>query len=161
MTKRNKITIGVLSILTAIVTFFIWNNSYASIEESSAVSSGITEIVCETLGISEEEDIENAHIFIRKSAHFIEFCILGMLYMSICTLITGKSISTLIFFPISSVLLTAVIDEYIQSFTGRGSQVQDVLLDFCGAIVGIFLICLINTLKETYHEKHKLSRDGV
>ncbi|MBQ7339146.1 MAG: VanZ family protein, partial [Clostridia bacterium] len=39
-------------------------------------------------------------------------------------------------------LLTAVTDEYIQSFTGRTSSVSDVLLDFSGALCGLGLTAL-------------------
>ena len=156
MTRKNKILIIILSLLTIFMTAFIWSNSVANSEESSEVSEGITEVVCEVLGVDKEEDIETTHIVVRKAAHFIEFCVLGILYMCICTLITGKALSSLVFFPISSVLFTAVIDEYIQSFSvGRGSKVQDVLLDFSGAITGIALVCLINTIMELYRQKHK------
>ena len=110
LSKKNKISIIVLSLLTVLMTAFIWSNSVATSEESSDVSEGITEIVCEVLGVEEEGDMEIAHVIVRKAAHFIEFCILGILYMCICTLISGKSLSSLVFFPISSVLFTAVID---------------------------------------------------
>ncbi len=155
MTKKNKILIIVLSILTAIMTAFIWNNSTVSAEGSGNLSKSVTEVVCEILGDSAKENFDLIHYVVRKTAHFTEFCILGTLYMIICTLISGKALSSLVFFPISSVLFSAVIDEYIQSFTGRGSSVKDVMLDFCGAIFGIAVVCLTNTLREIYIKNHK------
>jgi len=43
-------------------------------------------------------------------------------------------------------LLAAVTDEFIQSFTGRGSSVRDVVLDFCGALTGMLLTFLLAEL---------------
>ena len=40
----------------------------------------------------------------------------------------------------------AVIDEIIQIFLNRGSQVSDVLLDFTGAVTGINFVLLIRWL---------------
>ena len=37
-------------------------------------------------------------------------------------------------------------DEFIQSFTGRGSSVRDVVLDFCGALTGMLLTFLLAEL---------------
>jgi hypothetical protein len=34
-------------------------------------------------------------------------------------------------------LLCGVLDEFLQSFTGRGTSVRDVMLDFGGALIGI------------------------
>ena len=36
-------------------------------------------------------------------------------------------------------MLVAVLDEYIQSFTGRGSTVSDILLDLVGITIGFLL----------------------
>ena len=47
---------------------------------------------------------------------------------------TGDSLRSL---PVLTVLLVAVLDEYIQHFTGRGSAVTDVILDFSGGLFGL------------------------
>lgn len=53
----------------------------------------------------------------------------------------------------------AAIDETIQIFTGRGSQLQDVWLDFAGFSVGLLAVLLVRSLvlrakpKETPTEK--------
>ena len=39
-------------------------------------------------------------------------------------------------------LAVAVIDEYIQSFTGRISSVKDILIDFGGGVTGLGLVSL-------------------
>ena len=45
-------------------------------------------------------------------------------------------------------LAVAVTDETIQIFSGRGSQVLDVVLDFSGALTGILLVSLLIPLIE-------------
>ena len=127
----------ILCTLTALWTAFIWYNSTVSGEGSGALSRKVTEFFCSFAGEVSEEAFDSAHHFIRKAAHFTEFCLLGLLYGSIRRSLDGKVISSLIFFPVSCTLFTAVCDEFIQSFTGRGSSVRDVMLDFSGALTGI------------------------
>ena len=38
------------------------------------------------------------------------------------------------------VLLCAVLDEYFQSFVFRTSSVSDVVLDFCGGLIGVSVL---------------------
>ena len=57
--------------------------------------------------------------------------------------------------PILVVLLVAVTDESIQNFTGRGSQVTDVMLDFFGAVAGVgflWLLCGLISRKKNHKE---------
>ena len=137
LNKKNKLM--VLCILTAAFTAFIWYNSMVSSEGSGALSQSITEFFCSLTEDLTEEEFESVHHFIRKAAHFTEFCILGILYGLIKLIFDKKTFSSLIFFPVSCTLFTAVCDEFIQSFNGRGSSVRDVMLDFAGAITGILL----------------------
>ena len=43
-------------------------------------------------------------------------------------------------YSLFGVLLCATLDEYFQSFVGRTSSVSDILIDFCGGIIGIIII---------------------
>jgi VanZ family protein len=54
-------------------------------------------------------------------------------------------------------LLFGVLDEFLQSFTGRGTSVRDVMLDLCGALLGIAcVITLIEIIKRLRrHQKSK------
>ena len=48
-----------------------------------------------------------------------------------------------VFMILFCLLSTAVVDEFIQSFTGRTSNVKDILIDFSGAVVGVLLaVCI-------------------
>lgn len=70
--------------------------------------------------------------YIRKLAHFCEFALLGLLLCRSFSAFGVKNFAATGYILFLG-LLTAVIDEYIQSFSpGRGSMVKDVLLDFAG-----------------------------
>lgn len=136
--KSNSLII--LWLLAAAVTAFIWANSAVDAERSGNISQNVVEIVCGILGEEiEDEAMASANFTVRKIAHFSEFCLLGIIYALIKIKLDGKSFSALIFFPLFCTLLTAVSDEFLQSFTGRGSSVRDVLIDFSGASFGILL----------------------
>ena len=69
---------------------------------------------------------------LRKLAHFTEYAFLGMLLA-----IKFRRETDRLLIPFALALSVAVIDETIQIFAHRGSSVFDVLLDACGAAVGI------------------------
>lgn len=77
-------------------------------------------------------------LLIRKSAHFIEYFILAVLFSSCLKKQSLKWIEMIIY-PLFFVLVIAVGDEFIQSFVGRGSNVRDVLIDFSGGVIGIII----------------------
>ncbi|MEG1550746.1 MAG: VanZ family protein, partial [Oscillospiraceae bacterium] len=59
---------------------------------------------------------------------------------------------------LSSVLAIAVVDEAIQIFSGRGPAVQDVILDFCGALVGVLLVLLIGFIIASLKGRKKYAK---
>ncbi len=121
----------------ALVTLcFIWGNSMLGREDSAALSGGITAWL-RSIGIPIQDD----H-FVRKLAHFCEFGLLGCEFTLLFWLKAGAGFQTLCNSAFCS-LLIAVSDEYLQLFTGRGSQVKDVVLDFSGAVTGILFIGLL------------------
>jgi VanZ family protein len=89
---------------------------------------------------------------VRKTAHFCEFGLLGCELTLLFWLKSGLSFQNLCNSAFAA-LLTAVTDETIQIFSGRGSQVQDVVLDFAGALTGILFSRLL--VGETEKRKKK------
>lgn len=79
---------------------------------------------------------------VRKSAHFIEYLILGILLYLILGIFDISVINQGIY-ALFVVLLCAVFDEYFQSFLDRTSSVSDVLLDFSGGLVGITCVGVV------------------
>ncbi len=97
--------------------------------------------------------------YIRKSAHFTEFFILGVVITFMHLIIKKTQIFTVLFILLS----IAVIDEFIQALTGRTASVKDIILDFCGAITGLttafiiyFILKLIIKTKNSFKKFNNL-----
>jgi VanZ family protein len=87
-----------------------------------------------------EETIEKIHFVVRKTAHFVEYSILGLLLWRLIHFDPAWAACR------SRELLTALLvaalygasDEFHQCFVpGRQAAVRDVLLDTCGAAFGL------------------------
>ena len=123
---------------------FIYGNSLQNGEESRQTSDAVVEVVKPIVDPRDEIEDETFSTIIRKLAHFTEFFWLGM---AIC----GVMLSARAYPRLASVraseallflLLCAVADEFLQSFTGRTSSVRDVLIDFGGALSGLLITYL-------------------
>lgn len=108
--------------------------------ESSSLSSGITRFVLNIInGLLPRIEIEFdafSH-FVRKSAHFIAYLILGIL--SLHAIEEEKDTKSTWF--IKALLICvfyAMSDEFHQLYVpGRSGEIKDVLLDSTGSLVGI------------------------
>jgi len=136
MTTIRKAQLRLLLRLVLIATLcFIWSNSMVGKEGSASLSRTVTAWL-NGIGIPVTEH------FVRKSAHFCEFGLLGCELMLLFWLRSGVHFQNLCNAAFAA-LLSAVTDETIQIFSGRGSQVQDVVLDFSGALTGILFVGLV------------------
>ena len=154
---RNHKALILLTVLTVLIIAFIWNNSCKSGEESGAQSSAVTRFLQAILDPSGKIPEPTFHHFVRKTAHFVEFAVLGALIGGLFRMIwlqTGR-----IFFsmPVLMVLLVAVLDEYIQFFTGRGSAVTDVMLDFSGGLTGLGLVLVMALFEKGSNSNNRFS----
>ena len=158
----------VLLVLVGLMLVFIWGHSLMSVEQSGAESLQIVEMlkgvfsrVCGLLGIGGAvEAVWITDHLVRKTAHFVEFAVLGGLLCLVCKvcMVTGgesgvgksgdKSGGNSGSEPtkpgaVRAVcacllgLLAAFLDETLQLFSGRGSMVADVWLDFAGVVCGV------------------------
>jgi VanZ family protein len=88
-----------------------------------------------------EERLERIHHIVRKTAHFVEYAILGILAWRVVHLdpVFGLfSLRRRCWFVFLFCLLYASTDEFHQSFVPtREAAVQDVMLDTCGAAFGL------------------------
>ena len=136
MRNERKTQLRLFIRLLLIVTLcFIWGNSLLSREDSSNLSLGLTAWL-RSIGLPVGEH------FVRKTAHFCEFALLGGELTLLLRLRGGRGFQCFCNSAFAA-LLTAVADETIQIFSGRGSQVADVVLDFSGAVLGILAFTLI------------------
>lgn len=135
--KRRQI---LFTILTSAFILFIFSNSFHNAAESSTQSGNVVEFLQNLLNAAGITISVSEHI-IRKLAHFVEYTILGILLAVTLRQFTNRN-GTALFVPLFTGLATAVADEFIQLFVGRGSQVQDVVLDFSGVMTGFFMSIL-------------------
>ncbi len=139
-------------ILIVLLLVFIFSNSFAGQAESARSSARVLQLVEPLLELLVGKGNVTQHL-VRKLAHFVEFGALGLLL----GLHYKKPTSTTFLFA----LLVAMIDETIQIFTGRGSQIRDVWLDFAGAVTGmaaaVMLLWLLSALRQRKTKKRKRS----
>lgn len=140
--KANSIFIcRVLSVVVTagMVGFILWNSSQTG-SVSGARSTGILTFFQESLRFPISE------FFVRKTAHFLEFCVFGILVGGTVRCYTRSWLAR-ITIPLFVGLLIPVCDEFLQTFIpGRSGEVRDVLIDFAGAATGIFLVSLATFL---------------
>lgn len=138
MKKRLTIFLTILIILTLT---FIFQNSMESVAQSEEKSTAVMEKVCFLLERVVGKGNVTDHL-VRKLAHFFEFSVLGI-EMSALSFLHHSPRRTLYFsitLPVFCGLLAALTDETIQIVSARGSQVQDVWLDFAGVCVGVGVV---------------------
>ena len=148
MKKYISIIICTLTALGWVI--FIWSNSAKTGEESGKASSQVHEVVNEVAqNVGIEEPISERTV--RKSAHFGEYMILGlivcidMIFISNVFFnrsVTTRSLSLLVSIPFSVII--AMIDEFViqGSTEGRGPSFTDVLIDLSGTTLGFILILI-------------------
>lgn len=135
----------IFRILTIFVTVFILSNSFKTAEVSSESSGRIVGIIirfCEWIGYNINTD--NLQHIVRKTAHFLEFSLQGFLLSGCFSRSFRERVVYVLFFG----LLTACTDEFVQLFfDGRGGQIQDVFLDFCGTAWGLVFSGIIEYIR--------------
>ena len=125
----------IFRILVILVTAFIFNNSLKPAVASAEDRGVIVEIFGRILSmLGKTVDIDTLQNIVRKTAHFVEFAAQGALLYGCFEGKFGDRIIYVLFFG----LLTACTDEFFQLFfEGRGSQVQDIFIDFSGTVAGL------------------------
>lgn len=148
--KRKRI----LTVLIILALVFIWGNSLVSRELSGKISDDILfflNAAAEKVGLGPDaftymtdEDGDGvaeqptSHL-IRKAAHVTEYAVFAALLF-----LRLESVGKKRFFTAWGLgTLTGAIDETLQIFSHRGSQVRDVLIDTAGALLGLGVVMLI------------------
>lgn len=145
---KHKISIAVCVLLIAVTVGFVFNNSSKPTAESQQASAVVAETIEEVAQKTNSNKTQTTLVsvrYLRKAAHAVEFFALGLELAAFSLLVGRRKYSFQKLWNVVSVsLLVAVADESIQILSGRGPKVQDVLLDFCGAAVGIALVLLLH-----------------
>ena len=132
----------ILGLLVFLTLAFIWGNSLLPRTESQEISRGLLAELCAALEhVGLHIDPQNDH-WLRKLAHFGEFGLLGAelgLLLCLNRRVRPQGFVNCAF----TGLAVAVTDEALQLISNRGSQVQDILLDFAGFLAGLLLCRLL------------------
>ena len=134
MKKQNAVRF--LTVLILLNLWLIWGNSLMNGADSGAVSGGILAWLGQFVpGLL----TETGHHFLRKAAHFSEFCLLGVLSARRQQLAGNPVGLTFIGWG----MFTACIDETIQTYVpDRGPSLIDVWIDTAGFATGVLLVVI-------------------
>lgn len=129
-----------------IIFSFSAQNATASSHSSSSLIAFLIGLLPEGFFNSDKEVlIQNASHFVRKTAHFTIYAVLGISVFSMFKMLVEKikPVYTVIISTLFC-LLYAISDEIHQTFVpGRSGQISDVILDTSGALIGIIIAFLI------------------
>ena len=133
---------SIISLLLIFQMIFVFIMSSFGSDSSSAQSGQIIQAlrqVFPNLNNTSPLDASNLVFIVRKTAHFTEYAILGIL-----------------FFLFSRQFFYACTDEIHQLFIpGRSGQFTDVLIDTLGASFGCLLLVLFRHLRKAWRARHR------
>lgn len=146
MIEKSYKRIRLCAVLLVLNVAFIWGNSMLPASASATLSSWLKSLLDYLLPGDAPQSQGDG--FLRKLAHFFEFCTLGILLLCLHGMLQKTWYSAV---AISVVCAAAVagIDETIQIFSpGRGPSILDVALDTAGAVCGVLLCTGCTLLKK-------------
>lgn len=139
---KRKIAIITIVVLIVFTIGFIWINSCMSQQQSSEESHetyDTIKIVLDT--VFGEDVVPVTHGAVRKTAHVVEFFMLGAEFALLFIALKTESYRNYAFMlPFG--LYVAVIDEGIQVLSERGADVKDIFIDYSGYIVAVAVFTL-------------------
>lgn len=142
--RRSTTVILIISIVIVGLVTFIFYNSLEEQEKSADKSTGVLSFIINVFNLDcDQEGVNKLHKALRKTAHVLEFTALGVLLSMFFRKFERRNGRKYIAFPLFIGLLVGVLDEYIQSFNDRSSEVMDILIDFGGAATGLFVTMLV------------------
>lgn len=146
----------IMTVLTVSAVAFIFFNSMQTADESSVRSGRLLAMINRFL-CSMQIDFQITDHIVRKTAHFVEYSLLGILLCVTMYLYLSKRLRSLLLAVISGAAV-AVCDELIQTASdGRSCQVSDMVLDSCGVACGALIVVAVISLIIKRKEKKKQS----
>ncbi len=150
--------------------FFIFSNSHKNAVLSDAQSDSVVRLVTRVL-LGKDLDTLPSNVqdtvthFVRKTAHFTEFAILGMLSSLWCLtfglLSEGESRKRAVFFVgvTAFCCIVGFLDELSQCFSdGRACRFTDVLIDTSGGLVATVVVFILHAVFQVKRSKNRSSK---
>ncbi|MBQ9058323.1 MAG: VanZ family protein [Atopobiaceae bacterium] len=148
--KRNQ-TLWRDLILLVMWMAFIWLHSLVKGNNSLQESNFFVNLLSPHLSLIGIDDSHTQSFIVRKTAHYLEYLVLGILACRATRPHRGLSIAALIVI----VAATPIIDESIQLLTpGREGRIFDVLLDMSGALTGVIIFAIVHACVVAYRKRH-------
>ena len=123
--------ISIILVIIWMIVIFIFSNMNGNL--SSMQSNGIVAKIATFIHYT--GNIDTLRFIVRKSAHFTEYLILGILVLNACKYNNAKDIFML---SLLICILYACTDEIHQLFIpDRGGRILDVCIDTIGSLCGI------------------------
>lgn len=145
-----KLYLCILILWMGVIFAFSNQNAEVSENVSDGFTSKVVDVVAtvkkdESIKENKKEIIEDSRFFVRKTAHFSLYLVLGILiYLNVKDV---KKINPIIISLIFCILY-ACSDEIHQMFINeRTAKVLDILIDTTGSLTGILLIYLFSSKK--------------
>lgn len=151
-----------ISLLLVFQMLFIFAMSSFGSDSSNAQSSQIIQVLHQVFpSLSSRTSGLDASVLtfiVRKTAHFTEYAILGVLfYLFYRQILPQKNGLQLFILAILSSFLYACTDEIHQLFVpGRSGQFTDVLVDTLGASFGCLILAFSNYLRRVLQARRHL-----
>ena len=166
MTIRRKVVFVLFLVLTLAWMGVVFGFSSQNAEESTQQSNAVTEILLKIFvedfnSLDEQQQqqlIEDCDGFVRKTAHFTAYAILGLLlYFAVGApkYLTDRILIPMAFsIPVGVVF--AITDEYHQAFVdGRAGQISDVVIDSSGVLFGTLIALIVAIIIQKRTDKIK------
>lgn len=151
-----------ISLLLIFQMLFIFTMSSFGSDSSNAQSSQIIQVLHQVFpnlsSRASDLDVSTLTFIVRKTAHFTEYAILGILfYFFYRQILPQKNGLRLFVLAILSSFLYACTDEIHQLFVpGRSGQFTDVLVDTLGAFCGCLLLLAIRRLRKAWRAHRRV-----
>ncbi len=144
--KKYKKAINIILLIIWMIVIFLFSsqNGNKSTNTSDKVTLAVINITTTVTGNTyTDEEIKNMIIdkttIVRKSAHFIEYLILGVLIINVLK-DYAKINKRMILFALMFCFLYAISDELHQLFSdGRTCKILDIFIDTSGSFMGILI----------------------
>lgn len=130
---------------------FVWGQSCINRQDSRNSSDMVVEMIKPIDELEPGYRSENGwtydelSTYVRKAAHVIEYA--GLSFQLMCIFLLKKKRKLTWYVNCSFIImLVALIDETIQIFSNRGSEISDIWIDMAGNALGIAVAFIIGTI---------------